>query len=99
VANDRSFTDGDALRFPKLGTAIDDDPWTEPHAGGTVRCKTKSLSGNVADKTEKEEIQTVAVPAILVFPGLESGYDRQCELLPSPSQGISSGLWSLPVSR
>ena len=99
VANDRSFADADAFRFAKFGASIDDDPRTKLDAGGTVRCKTKSLRWNVADKTEKEELQAVAVPAILAFGLFEPGYDRQYELLPSPSHGPSPRHCSLPASR
>lgn len=94
MANDRTFADADAFWFAKLGAAIDDDPRTELYAGGTVRCKAKSLRGNVADKTEKEELQTVAVPAILAFGYFESCYDRQFELprlrhkAPLPASGL-----------
>jgi hypothetical protein len=82
VADDRSLADADASWFANFGAAIDHNPRTEPNAGGTVSRTTKSLRGDVADKTEQEELQAVAVPVILAFSSFKLGYGRQYELPP-----------------
>ena len=80
MADDRSLADADAFRLADFGAAIDDDSWTEQDTGDTVGRKAKSLRGDVTDKTEKEELQAVAVPAILAFESFEPRYGKQYEL-------------------
>lgn len=99
VADDRSLADADAFWFANFGAAIDHNPRTEADSGGTVSRKAKSLRGDVADKTKKEELQAVAVPAILAFDSFEPRYEKQLELPPSPSHGLSSNRRSLPGPR
>lgn len=99
MADDRSLADADAFRFAKFGAAIDDDPRAHPDAGGTIDGKAKLLGGNVADKTEKEEFQAVAVPAVLTFDHFELGYNCQDQPPAFPSRATSLSRFSVPTCK